>query len=161
MRRQVLFVGFVATVMFAMGGCGGQHGRYHGGGYGEREHGVERGMAEMSALVDRAVKDPEKAKQVKQIVTEIVQEVEQGYGRNREYHEKLYQLNASYTATPEDFTKVLDEATNARMQMATKILGLRFKMKDLLTADEWKALTDEMNALRSRYRRPAQAGKDK
>ena len=61
-------------------------------------------------------------------------------------------MNANYAATPEDFTKVLDESNNQRMQSAAKILALRFKMKELMTAEEWKALSDQMLAYSSRYR---------
>jgi hypothetical protein len=43
----------------------------------------------------------------------------------------LYQLNTKYEATPEDFTKLLDELNTARMRTAAMILGLRFKMKAL------------------------------
>lgn len=38
------------------------------------------------------------------------------------------------------------------MRTASKILGLRFKMKALLTAQEWKTLSDGMAVSRSRYR---------
>jgi hypothetical protein len=64
----------------------------------------------------------------------------------------LYELNANYEATPEEFTKVLDDAYNQRMQSATKILALRFKMKELMTVEEWKALSDQRLAYSGRYR---------
>jgi hypothetical protein len=61
-------------------------------------------------------------------------------------------LSANYAATPEEFTKALDDANNLRMQSAAKILSLRFRMKDLMTAEEWKALSDQMLAYSSRYK---------
>lgn len=111
----------------------------------------QRGQKEMETLVDRTVKDQEKAKQVKAIVGEIVTELKAGREQERMYHRQLYTLNASYTASPEEFTKILDDGNNQRMRIATKILGLRFKMKDLMTADEWKALSDRMLEYSSRY----------
>ena len=48
--------------------------------------------------------------------------------------------------------KVLDDANNLRMQSATKILSLRFRMKDLMTVEEWKALSDQMLAYSNRYK---------
>lgn len=39
---------------------------------------------------------------------------------------------------------MLDDLNNIRMSTATKILGLRFKMKAMLTAQEWKALAEGM-----------------
>jgi hypothetical protein len=60
-------------------------------------------------------------------------------------------LNAKYDAAPEEFTKILDEQNNSRMQSAAKILGLRFKLKGLLTAQEWNALSQDMMAYGDRY----------
>ena len=54
-------------------------------------------------------------------------------------------LNANYTATPAEFTTIIDEG-NQRMRSAAKVLGLRFKMKEQMTAEEWKALSDRMLA---------------
>ena len=67
-------------------------------------------------------------------------------------------LNADYEAKPEQFTKILDEMNNARMASATKILGLRFKMKALLNAQEWNELTGAMDRTRKRYA-PKEGGK--
>jgi Spy/CpxP family protein refolding chaperone len=125
---------------------GHRDGGYAGGA------GIERGMKEMGDIVDRTVKDPQKAAQVKAIMQEIPTHVKQSHERSRELHEQLYGLNAKYDATPEEFTKVLDELNNTRMRTASTILALRFKMKDLTTPEEWKALTDEMARYRSEYR---------
>ncbi|HEV8328710.1 MAG TPA: hypothetical protein VGQ08_14625 [Nitrospiraceae bacterium] len=38
------------------------------------------------------------------------------------------------------------------MQSATKIPALRLKMKELMTVEEWKALSDQMLAYSGRYR---------
>jgi len=143
------FVGLLAVTIMTMAGCG-----HHGMGsygHGDRGYAAEKGTQEMSALVDQTVQDQEKAKQVKAIVGDIVAEVKETYRQNRQYHSKLYELNGNYEATPEEFTKILDEMSNSRMRSASKILGLRFKMKELLTAQEWRSLSDGMNNLRSRY----------
>jgi hypothetical protein len=105
----------------------------------------------MAALIDRTVKDQDKATQVKSIVGEIVTELKAGREQERAYHRQLYTLNASYTATPEEFTKILDEGNNQRMRTASKILSLRFKMKELMTTDEWKALSDQMLSYSGKY----------
>lgn len=69
----------------------------------------QKGQQDMAALIDRTVKDQDKATQVKGIVGEIVTELKAGREQERAYHRQLYTLNASYTATPEEFTKILDE----------------------------------------------------
>jgi hypothetical protein len=37
------------------------------------------------------------------------------------------------------------------MQSSARVLSLRFKMKDLMTADEWKTLSDRMISYSGRY----------
>src|SRR5712692_5143840 len=142
---KMLMLALVATTL-VVGGCARHHG--YGTGSGYREAALERGLAETNELVDRTVKDPEKAKQ---IVQDIVNEVKQSFKKTGDYHQKLYALNANYEAAPEQFIKLLDEQNNERMASATRILGLRFKLKALLTAQEWKDLTDAMDKTRSRY----------
>jgi len=145
---KLLTLTVIATTL-VVGGCARHHG--YGTGSSHREAALERGLAETNELVDRTVKDPEKAKQAKAIVQDIVDEVKQSIKKASDYHQKLYALNANYAAMPEQFIKVLDEQNNERMASATKILGLRFNLKALLTAQEWKDLTDAMDKTRSRY----------
>ncbi len=148
MKKATWLAGLFALTIAATTGC------HHGMGYhgrGDMDYAAEKGSKEMAELIDKTVQDPEKAKQVQALVGDIITEVKQTYRQNRQYHQKLYELNANYDAAPEDFTKILDEMNNNRMRSSSKILGLRFKMKELLTAQEWKALTDGMASLRSRY----------
>jgi len=105
----------------------------------------------MASLIDRTVKDQGKAEQVKSVVSELVAELKAVRDQERAGHRRLYELNANYEATPEELTKVLDDSYNQRMQSATKILALRFKMKELMTVEEWKALSDRLLAYSGRY----------
>lgn len=138
--------------LLVLGGCSSYHHHHHGMAGGEKGEAYwQRGQRDMDGLIDRTVKDQGKAKQVKGIVGEIIAELKAGREQERAYHRQLYTLNASYTATPEEFTKILDEANNQRMKTSTNILGLRFKMKELMTADEWKALSERMLSYSSKY----------
>jgi len=141
-------VGLVAVLAFVSCSSHHHHGMMEGG---KSDAYWQKGQQDMAALIDRTVKDQGKAKQVNAIVGEIVNELKAGREQERAYHRQLYTLNANYTASPDEFTKILDEANNQRMRTATTILGLRFKMKELMTADEWKALSDEMLSYSSRY----------
>lgn len=150
MKRIPQYVlGFVAVLVLA--GCSSPH-HYgmHGGGKSDAYW--QKGQEDMASLIDRTVKDQDKALQVKSAMNDIVAELKASREQERAGHRRLYELNANYTATPEEFNRVLDEASNRRMQSAAKILSLRFKMKDLMTAEEWKALSDQMLAYSSRYR---------
>jgi len=147
-----MFVGllglFTAIVMV---GCSSPHHHHGMMGGGKSEAYWQKGQQDMASLIDKTLKDPDKAQQVKNISGEIVNELKTGREQERAYHRQLYTLNASYTAPPEEFSKVLDEASTQRTKTSAKVLALRFKMKELMTADEWKALTDKMLSYSGRY----------
>ena len=153
MKTSKLMLLVLVAVTLTMAGCGGHHG--HGMGHDMGMHSgeaaVARGVVETNAMVDQTVKDPEKAKHAKAILQDIVAEVKNSAQTSRAFHEQMAVMNADYDAKPEQFTKILDEMNNARMTSATKILGLRFKMKALLTAQEWNELTGAMDKTRQRY----------
>jgi hypothetical protein len=142
--------------MMNLVGCMGHHGHESGSAY--RDAALERGTHETNELIARVVKDPEKAKQAQAVVADLVAEVKQSYKTHQEYHQKLYALNAKYEATPEEFTPILDEMNHARMASASKILGHRFKLKGLMTLQEWAEFAGEMEKARSRYRPKAEGG---
>ena len=97
------------------------------------------------------VKNPETAKQVNTVMGEMITEIKSAREQHRQSHRALYELNANYAATPEEFTKILDELNNNRMRSSARMLSLRFKMKSLLTAEEWSALSEELKRYGSRY----------
>jgi Tfp pilus assembly protein FimV len=131
-----------------MAGCSSPHyGRMHGTG----DTYWDKAKSDMAALIKKHVADPERAKEANKVTEDIVAELRKSRDQTRQYHRQLYELNAKYDATPEEFTKILDEANHSRMQSASRILGLRFKLKNLLTAQEWNALSQDMMAYASRY----------
>ena len=148
-RLQRYVLGFVAVL--ALAGCSSHH-HYGMAGEGKGDAYWQKGQQDMASLIDRTVKDQGKAEQVKSVVIEIVAELKASRERERMGHRRLYELNANYAATPEEFTKILDDASNQRMQSATKVLALRFKMKEFMTVEEWKALSDQMLAYSGRHR---------
>ena len=149
MRTAKLMLLALVAITLGLAGCSGHP--HRGMGMHSGEAVIERGVAETNEQVDRTVKDPEKARQAKAVLQEIVAEVRNSAQTSRAFHEQMAVMNADYDAKPEQFTKVLDEMNNARMASATKILGLRFKMRALLTVQEWNELTGLMDMTRKRY----------
>ena len=135
-----------ALVIVTLAGCGGHHGAQRDGSAA-----MERGTKQMNELIDQSVKDPTKASRVKTLAKEIVDEAKQAHDQRRDAHRKLYELNANYNAPPEEFTKMLDEISNVHMRSAAKILGLRFKIKEQVTPEEWRAITEGMKRYGDRY----------
>lgn len=147
MKRWQVVCGAIFGMMLMS--CGGHHGM---AGHGRSMEAIgEKAQQEMATLIEQSVQDPERAKKAKAIVAELIEEIKASTQHQRESHRKLYELNANYDATPEDFTKILDEGNNQRMRSAAMILGLRFRLKETLKPDEWKALTEGMARTRSRY----------
>ena len=146
MNRVRLTELLAVLVIVTVAGCGGHHGYQR-----DSSAAVERGTKQMNELIDQSVKDPAKATRVKALAKEIVDEAKHAHEQRRDAHRKLYELNADYNAPPEEFTKILDEINNAHMRSATKILGLRFKIKEQLTPEEWRAITDGMKRYGDRY----------
>jgi hypothetical protein len=124
-----------------MAGCSGYHkGRPSANG----EPASQEVVSQVKRLVEENVKDPQKASQVQELIQDIFKEVRKSAQETRGFHEQLAVLNANYDAPPEQFTKILDQLNNARMESAANILRTRFKVKELLTREEWKNLNDAM-----------------
>jgi hypothetical protein len=143
--------------LVVLAACSAPH--HHGMRGGKGDAYWQRGQQEMSEFIEKTVKDQDRAQRVKGIVNDIVAELKAGREQERAYHRQLYTLNSSYTATPEEFTKIMDEGHNQRMRTAAKILSLRFKMKEQMTADEWKALSDRMLSYSGKYQHGSDGAK--
>ena len=150
-QTKVLIV--VLAVMLSVAGCS----RFHHdrpGTYGEPAS--QEVVSEVKRLIEENVKDPEKANQVQALIQDIMKEVRKSAQETRGFHEQLAVLNVNYDAPPERFTKILDELNNGRMESAARILRTRFKVKELLSREEWKNLNDAMiKARRESDVRPA------
>ena len=136
------WLGCAVFLSLALTGCSSPH---HGRmGHGTGESYWNKAKGDVGSLIHKHVADPQKAKEASAVAEDIVGEIKKTREQNRQYHRQLYELNADYDAAPEEFTKILDAQNNSRMQSAGRILGLRFKLKHLLTAQEWKALSQDM-----------------
>ena len=95
----------------------------HHGEMGQRsnERHWEQAQADIAALVARHVTDPHKEGDARAVTEDIVKEIRESRERSRQYHRQSYELNAQYEATPEEFTKILDDMHNSRMQSAARI----------------------------------------
>ncbi len=147
MRYRSLLV-LVGVLAAGLSGCSHHHGSYE---HGKGDYYWSKASQDVSGLIDKHVKNPETAKQVNVVMGEMITEIKSAREQHRQSHRALYELNANYSASPEEFTKILDELNTNRMRSAAKILGLRFKMKSLLTAEEWTAMSDELKRYGSRY----------
>jgi len=148
MRYRSLVV-LLAVLATGLTGCSSHH---HGSyGHGKGDYYWSKASQDVTGLVEKHLKNPETAKQVNVVMGEMITEIKSAREQHRQSHRALYELNANYTATPEEFTKILDDLNNNRMRSSARMLSLRFKMKALLTAEEWTGLSDELKRYGSRY----------
>jgi hypothetical protein len=155
-----LFKGLCGLIgLLVLAGCSSYHHHHGSMSGGKSEAYWQKGQQDMEGLINRTVKDPDKANQVNVLVGEIIKELKASREQERAYHRDLYTLNASYTAAPDEFSKILNEGNIQRMQSSARVLSLRFKMKDLMTADEWKTLSDRMISYSGRYQQGSAGAK--
>lgn len=145
-RRYLMLLSGLVLALFT--GCSSHH---HGNYSRAQGDYWNKAGQDVSGLVEKHVQDPEKVKQVNVVMGEIITEIKSAREQHRQYHRALYELNANYAASPDEFTKILDELSNSRMRSSAKILGLRFKMKGLVTAQEWAGLSGDLQNYGSRY----------
>jgi chemotaxis regulatin CheY-phosphate phosphatase CheZ len=154
MKLTTMLVLLMLSVMLTVSGCE----RYHKSMPPDTSGpSVEKMVPEIRTVVDKNVKDPDKARRVEALLQEIVNDVKRSQQETRGFHEQLNALNANYDARPEEFKKIVEEINNARVATADKIIEKRFQIKDILSAQEWKDLTDAMNNARPGYTRSPHA----
>jgi hypothetical protein len=109
---------------------------------------VEAVIPEVSRLVQETVKEPSRAQQVEGLLQDLIKEVRKTNQETRGFHEQLNVLNADYDAPRDKFEQVVKELNQTRADSAARILDMRFKIRSLMTAQEWKDLNDKMIRLR-------------
>jgi hypothetical protein len=109
---------------------------------------VDAIVPEVKRMVEETVTDRSRAEQVESILQDLVKEVRLANQETRGFHEQLNALNANYDAKREQFEQIVKELQDTRAERAAKILDMRFRIRELMTAQEWKNLTDRIFQLR-------------
>jgi hypothetical protein len=112
---------------------------------------MEAVIPEVKRLVEETVREPSRAQQVEDLLQDLVKEVRKTNQEARGYHEQLNALNADYDAPRDKFEKIVKELQDVRAESAAKILDMRFKIRSLMTAQEWKDLNDKMFRMREQH----------
>ncbi len=100
-RSFLLLVGLLAV---GLTGCSHHHGSY---GHAKGDYYWSKASQDVSGLIDKHVKNPETAKQVNVVMGEMITEIKSAREQHRQSHRALYELNANYSASPEEFTKIV------------------------------------------------------
>ena len=99
-------------------------------------------IEDMRARVEGNIEDQNK----KTLMLALVDQTEKDVQEVDRLIWKLYadfsELSENYHSTPDEFRTVITEFEANRNEVRVRIIGSRFKMRDLSTSEEWKKLTD-------------------
>ncbi len=94
----------------------------------------------LKPLAEQAILDKDLRKQVLAVAKEMDKERKDLAKHLKETSKELNEKNKNYDTTPEDFSMRYAKSDQAREKAQNNVIELRFKMKELLTAEQWEAL---------------------
>ena len=135
-KRKLLFVSIALLLLcglFVMSGCS----------KGNKKATVpgEEWAEDLQARIEKHIADPEKKSQLLELVAQDTKIFKKLLQITREYDQKLFDLDRNYDASPEDFRDLFADYTEARYRLRDQSMAVRFSMKTLCTAEEWKKLS--------------------
>lgn len=90
--------------------------------------------------IDKAVEDPVRAEQMRQIVTELDLKLKVHETSLNAKRDAVIKASADYATTREDLETLYAEGREGMRAMMADIKVAHFAMKDLATPEEWKAV---------------------
>ena len=105
------------------------------------EPGIEW-VEDMQGRVAENIEDPDKKTAMLALIDQIEKDLLEVDRVVRKLYADLSTLNDNYNASPDEYRKVISEFEADHKEVRDRIIDSRFKMRDLLTPEEWKKLTD-------------------
>jgi hypothetical protein len=99
-------------------------------------------IQDMEERIADHIKDPATRTEMMVIVDQVGQDLVELVIITRKLYADFIKLDDSYTATPEDYQKLISEFEADHKIVSERVIESRFKLKDLTTPQEWDALTD-------------------
>ena len=103
--------------------------------------------------VREVIKDPGTANDILKLVNKMEHELLEVDDHVRAYYKRLVKLDADYNAPRADFEKAVDDFNAQIRQTRSRIMDLRFAMKDLCSEEEWQSLSDMDKSLLASWQR--------
>ncbi len=86
------------------------------------------------------VVDSERANEIVIVLSEMEDVMANYYKQIDEIHEEVQQLNAEYDSSEDEYTAVAEKGHEIVLDVRSRVLDQRFKMKELMTHEEWAAV---------------------
>ena len=92
--------------------------------------------------VSKNIEDPDKKTAMLALVDQVEKDLLEVDRVVQKFYANIGALNDNYNASPDEYRKVISEFEADQNEVRGRIIDIRFKMRDLSTAEEWKELTD-------------------
>lgn len=94
----------------------------------------------LKELISRHVMDTGRVDKINELIDEADKRIRECVNQLEELQEEIVELNRNYNSTPEQYDRVCTQVMKNVRLCREKVLDLRFKMKDLMTREEWEAV---------------------
>lgn len=101
----------------------------------------EEWAEDLRARVEKHIDDPEKKRQLMDLVDQDVKLFKELSQETERYNKELFAVDRNYNSTPEDFKRVFSDFNETRYRLRAQSLEIRFEMKALCSPEEWKELS--------------------
>jgi hypothetical protein len=91
--------------------------------------------------VSKNIEDPDKKTAMLALVDQVEKDLLEVDRVVQKFYANIGALNDNYNASPDEYRKVISEFEADQNEVRDRIIDIRFKMRDLSTAEEWKELT--------------------
>ena len=99
-------------------------------------------LKDKRARIERVITDPYKKTELMTRVDQTERDVQELDLAVQKMYADFAALDRDYSSSPEDFRKAFAELNAKRRKLRSSFIDTRFKMKNLVTPDEWKKLTE-------------------
>jgi hypothetical protein len=102
----------------------------------------EAWLKDKRARIERVMTDRYKKTELMALVDQTERDVQELDLAVQTMYGDLASLDRDYNSSPDDFRKAFSKLNAKRQKLRTSFIDARFKMKNLVTPDEWKKLTE-------------------
>jgi predicted kinase len=97
-------------------------------------------LDEIKADLETYVVDQARTDQIVSHLEEVENIISSNGKQLKEIYAEVERLNANYDSTDEQYASVLEKGYKVTLDSRSRILDQRFKMKKLMTREEWEAV---------------------
>ena len=106
----------------------------------------QEALAEQKELIRKHIQDPEKQKQLLQVVSEVEQESSKFFTYYQAHHLRLTEVNRDYASQQQDFEQLFTDFNRKYDAYLRMLIHKRAEMQKLTSRDEWSNIMDRKSS---------------